>query len=282
MGSSFTGIRSKLNIPVGLITYAHNTGIRKPFSCYLSLQFLFAGKIHEDHLFEASLRFDLGIRDSRTFRKYISKLVQHQFLVYNPKSGYYFIRGFERLRTIHGIKDRTSVLLYRHQLSDIQAFIDTALIGQVIQNQEYYWVKGKERFRRAALTMKDNANTLVVVDPTTRPPYFGLSNVRIADKLNCSLSQACKRKHKAETAGLLQTTAHYKHYHTLPKADYQIRSHVYKSYPTLINRLRFRKVKNPNTGLNEVELVQQLHDEIKPLITFSKRKRIPLIEVNKD
>lgn len=91
-------------------------------------------------------------------------------MVYNPASGYYFIRGFERLRELKQIKNRASVILNRKDLKTIQAFIDAALTGRLIRNQEYFWVKGKVRFRRAAFTIKDNANTLVKVDPDQLNP----------------------------------------------------------------------------------------------------------------
>ncbi len=277
MNSSLQDSKSKLNIPLSVIKYVSEAGIRKAFASYLHLKFLFSGKVHSRDLFQSSTLRVMGIKDSRTFNKYISQLLDHQFLVYNQKSGYYFIRGFERLRIIHGLKDKTSVIFYYNFITSIQSFIDTALIGQLIRNQEYYWVKGRRKFRRAAYTMKDNANTLVKVDQSTKPPYFGLSNSTIAKNLNCSLSQACKKKHKAEALGMLKTKGHFKLYTTLPKADYRVRSQIYTSHPKLINRLRFSTNKNPDTGLGEIQLLQQLHDEITPLITFSKRKGIGLL-----
>lgn len=276
MISSFPFKNSKLNIPLSIVNYINNAGIRRPFACYIGLKFQFSGKVHKTTLFDKSTRWTMGIKDKRSFNAYIDKLVKHQFLVFNPKSGYYFFRSFDRLRTIIKAKDRASIILYCEDFSKINSLIDTALIGQVIRNQEYFWVKGKKNFRRAAFTMKDNANTLVKVDETKKPPYFGLSNFTIAKYLNCSLSQACKRKHKAEQLGLLLTKKHFKLYTTLSKADYNIREQIYRTSPTLGNRLRFTVWSDPITGKKGVSLVQQLHDEITPLTQFSKRKRILL------
>jgi len=89
--------------------------------------------------------------------------------------------------------------------------------------------------------------------------------------LNCSLSQACKNKRKAEKAGLLTTKKHFRLIQVLPAKDMFIRNHYYHLHPGLSNRLRFRSTTNTSTGEKRIELLQQLHDEIQPQITFSKR-----------
>jgi len=216
----------------------------------------------------------LGIKDRRTLNVYLLELLKHGLLVYNPKSGYYFISSFERFRRAQQLKDRTSVILFFDKFSTIQSFIDTAVIGQLIRNQEYFWLNGKIKFRRPAIRKSDIANTAIQVDRSKKPAYFGLSNSTIAKNLNCSLSEACKKKHRAEKAGLIETKEHFLRIHTLDKADRNIRYQIYNSNPKLMNRLRFRTFKDLVSGRKKIELVQQLHDEIKPLILFSLRRRV--------
>jgi len=124
-----------------MINYVARENIRKPFACFILLKFLFAGKFHESYLEQVMKK--LKIKDKRTFNKYFKILLAHRLLTYNPKSGYYFVRSFDKFREIHKIKDRTSVIFLYHHFGAIQSFIDAAIIGHLIKKQEYFWEKGK-------------------------------------------------------------------------------------------------------------------------------------------
>src|SRR3954468_17493670 len=118
--SSFKFQYHKLNVPLELIKYAVHSGLRKPFALFLYFKMTNSGKMRltKDTLQRAQEH--LGIKDQRTLTKYLQQLIQHNFVVYNPKSGIYFIRSFERLRQIYNFKKRTSVILTSDLLPSIQ------------------------------------------------------------------------------------------------------------------------------------------------------------------
>ncbi len=213
--SSFKFQYHKLNIPLDLIKYSVHSGLRKPFALFLYFKMNNSGKMRltKDTLQRAQEH--LGIKDQRTITKYLNQLIQHKFIVYSTKSDIYFIHSFERLRQIYGLRKRTSVIFTRDLLPAIQSFFDAALIGQVIQNQWFFWEKGFKRFRRPATDKRDVANKVIKVNEIPRPDYYGASNYKISKTFNCSTSTACKRKHKAEVAGLLKTKEHFRLIHTI-------------------------------------------------------------------
>lgn len=81
-------------LPVDLCHVAVVKKMTKPLQVYLYLKIVTSGKCHEASGVFSELKSELNIRDQRTLKKHLLTLQQHNWIGYNAKSGYYFIRGF--------------------------------------------------------------------------------------------------------------------------------------------------------------------------------------------
>jgi hypothetical protein len=262
----------KLNVPIELIRYSVTSGARKPLALLLAIKFHSGGKLRASDDAWSAIKAPVGIKDVRTLRKHLTQLQALKWLGYNPKSDYYFVRSFDRIRLDMGLKKRTSVIMDSSELPRVQSWCDGVLINCVIRDQMYHWEVGPRKFKRFVLSKKDGTSPIQRVDPGTQPAYYGLSSFKISKHLNCSQSQACKRKRLASQNGYLTLKKHFKVLHTLSEPDMFVREQFVASHPELTGRLRFRVVYQNGTSI--IQLVQQLHDEIIPQTLFSKRKKI--------
>lgn len=262
---------NKRSIPIELIQYCTGEELRKPLALLLAMNMHSSGKIKRFTEL-SNIAITIGMKDKRTLKKHLNALLDYNWVGYNPISEIYFVRSFDKIRVLMGFKKRTSVTLYSSDLSNVQNWCDAVIVNSSVRDQKFYWEIARRRFKRPVLTKEDSANPVQRVDPMTKPPYYGLSNYTIGKHLNCSISQACKRKRKAAKLGYLICKPHLKVIAKFPKADYRIREKFIELYPSFRGKLRFRTI--VNEGNSVIQLVQQLHDEVIPNTVFTRRKRI--------
>jgi hypothetical protein len=107
---------------------------------------------------------------------------------------------------------------------------------------------------------------------STPPAHYGMPLKSIAKSLGCSPTTACELKHLAVKAGFLEVNHKFDPLCVLAKADYTIRQRLYKAYPELKGKIRFKTVRlsnstreNPKFGIH---VLIQSYDEIIPRIKF--------------
>lgn len=259
-------------IPIELIKFVMRHKLGKVFQLFIYLKCYSSGKVHRDSFQFQSISTVLGIRDKRTINTYINTLLQLNWIGYNPASGYYFIRGFDFIRKTLQIKSRKAAIFdYREVDLLAEGFLSGALICEQIKAQQYYWEVSQRRQAKSATKKLGVANQGFPAPDTPRPPFYGLSNQRIAGLLFCKMTRACELKQQAEGAGYLQTKKQFKEIAVLQKPDFRIRGIIRANHPELGKRVRFRcrRVKRQTV----IQVVQQLHDEIVPCIEFKNVKR---------
>jgi hypothetical protein len=260
-----------INIPVGIIDFVHKNKMAKPFQLFLYLKCHSSGKVHENSSLFHSVSDALDIKDARTIRVYIAKLCSFNWIGYNPKSGYYFIRGFDAIRKKHNIKSRKAAIFDYTQIMHLAtAFLPGAAICSNIKAQQFFWeVSPRRQVKFATKNLGVAKQNFPASD--TAPKYYGLSNKGIAALLHCEQTRACELKQQAEQAGYLKSKVKFEEMMLLSKPDYHIRGNIKAGHPELGNRIRF-KTKTVK-GEKMVVVMQQMHNEIIPHIQFKNIKR---------
>jgi hypothetical protein len=264
-----------INIPVGIIDFVLQNKMSKPFQLFTYLKCHSSGKVHEDSSLFQTMPGALEIKDQRTIRDYVAKLYSLNWMGYNPKSGYYFIRGFNVIRKKHNIRSRKAAIFDYEDINYLAtAFLPGAVICSNLKAQQYVWEVSKRRLAKSATENVGVANQGFPASDTP-PPYYGLSNKGIAASLYCKQTRACELKQQAEQAGYLKSENRFKDIAVLYKPDYKIREIIKAHHPELGKRVRF-KVESEK-GLTVIKVVQQLHNEIIPYIRFKNVRRFSKI-----
>lgn len=261
-----------LIVPFQISEFVYQNRLTKPFSIFLYLK-LFAGdKVSaSDEVFD-KLRTALNMADckNRTFRKHLQKLLDLNWIGFNPKSGIYHIRSFDHIRAVNDFKSRRGTKVFLKDILQMQIYLVGVLICNKINDQIYHWEKIKRRPRTAAVN-RDAANQSKAFVHPTQPKYFGLSNLKLAALLGCSYTRACVLKMEAAAAGYLNSSHRYLDIVILTEADYNLRPSLSTYNPAFAKRLKFWP-QITKDGKRIVKVVQQLHDQIVPLIEY---KRLP-------
>lgn len=263
---------------MGNIRHAYHQNMVKPFGLFVFLKLHSSGKLHQDSPVFEQAKKELRIKDRRTFEKYIQRLLQEGWIGYNKASGYYFIKSFSRTPIYEGFVSKTAVILLPAYLKNIQAFLVGAIVGERIKHQQFVELAQRRR-RKLAIENPHIANTadaLLCSYLRRNPdagllPYHMLSNKRIAEILGCKQTRACVLKRQAASYGFLRLTKKYRHIAFLDKADFELGRARYQHMPNG-HKLLFRTVEV--NGIKKVELVEQLPDEITPLLKYQSVKTL--------
>jgi len=185
-------------IPIELIKFVMSRKLGKAFQLFIFLKCYSSGKVHRDSFLFQSISAALGIKDKRTINTYINALLQLNWIGYNPASGYYFIRSFDFIRKVQQFKSRKAAIFdYREIGLLADGFLPGALICEQIKAQQYYWEVSRRRQAKSATKKLGVANQDFPAPDTTQPPFYGLSNQRIAGLLFCKMTRACEFKQQA-------------------------------------------------------------------------------------
>jgi hypothetical protein len=258
-----------LLIPVEVTEFIYENGLIKPFSIFLYLKLFAGNKVSATDEVFAKLRQDLKMSDpkGRTFNKHFQQLLELNWIGYNAESGIYHIRSFAYIRAINGFKKRRATKLFLKDILQLQVYLVGVLLCTQVYAQKYYWEIAKGR-SGTATNKRDVAKQSRASRRSSKPPYYGICNKRIAKLLCCKYTRACNLKKAAAKAGYITLRKHYADLKELDKADYNMRPIIAERRPELAKRMRFwRQIKNGN---KMVKVVQQLHDEIIPNIEFKK------------
>jgi hypothetical protein len=265
-------------IPIDIVRFVVQHKMAKAFELFIFLKCHSSGKVHKDSSLFQSISGALGIRDPRTIKSYLGVLLHLNWIGFNAASGYYFIRGFNYIRKAHQFKSRKAAIFDYRQIDVLAGcFLPGALICEQIKAQQYYWEVSPKRRAKFATKILGVANQNFPASTTSeRPPFYGLSNKRIAELLFCKMTRACELKQQAEDGGYLKTKKRFKEITRLSKPDFTIRKAILQNHPELGKRVRFRA---RNIGRHTViEVLQQMHDEIVPLVEFKNIKRFNRIQ----
>ena len=241
-------IHTKINfdffVPVQLCSYILAQRLTPQFRLYCFLKGICSGKLKIGKLDIKSIAANLNV-DPKTVKVHLRNLIKLNWVGLNPKSKYFFIRGFDAVMRLLQFKARTGAEFRKEYLDNFKSFLAGAVIG---------YLTNTIRKRQAAERQKSRSNHAVC-------PSVGyqISNRFIAKKLNVSLGFAHKMKKLAANAGFIKLSKHFIDT-GVPATE---KRYYRRAFPEHSGRLRQK----------EGRLVLVDSDKVFSAIRFKKRKK---------
>lgn len=256
------------------------------FRLFVFLKMHSSGKLHEGSpVFELAKR-ELGIKDSRTMKKYLSQLRKADWVGFNQASGYYFIRSFSQTPIDPQYVDRTAVLFLPENLKYFHFFLVGAILGHRVKRQKFFFEVARKRRLRPATEKHEVARQAKAFSGSSnegyfgakKPPYYGLSNKRIAEILGCKQTRACVLKRQAAKHGFLNVRHHFKEIGSMAKADVRLGN---ARYDCIADGHKLRFITLKVNGITTTKLVEQLTDELIPVLKYRSIRRFAKVPKTK-
>jgi hypothetical protein len=267
---------TKLQVPVELSRHVYHNNLVSPFSIYLYLKLFSDGKLHENSPVFKQMRKDLRLLDNRTFKKHVARLLELDWMGFNPISGFYFVRSFDYLRFIYTFKKRRASTFSLKDAKQVRKFLVGVILCTNVMGQEFYWERKYMRGRRTATKKTDVASHSKVLSEV--PDYYGLSVKAIAKELGCSQTRASVLKNAAAKAGYIKVNKKFVLYTKLTRADFGLRCNINDMFPNLKGKLRV--IPKSVKGFMEYHIMVQCHDEIIPQMRFKTVNKFNNLKVS--
>jgi len=188
-----------INIPIEMCQRALMNKTVRELQIFIWLKMYCSGKLRITATVLRKIMVDLGIKSAKTIWVNIYGLLNKGWITLSRKSGYYFIKSFERIREMEGFSRRTSAEFYFKDIRNFKGFLVGALISQLIAVQKKKeWLLVTERIKGRSKTV------------TSRPRlYYPVANNSLAKILGVSKSTAYKWKQLAKDHGYIKIRRRY-------------------------------------------------------------------------
>ncbi|MFD3000109.1 hypothetical protein ACFS7Z_07040 [Pontibacter toksunensis] len=254
-------------IPINLLHHAQLNELIEELRLYIALKLYFSGKIRGKKSMFKPLKELHGAKSHHTFDKRLERLQQLNWIGYNSTSDYYFIRSYERVCSDLGIRSETCAEFETKHLKHFRIFVFAAIVGKKIKSMEYAKRKRKGEHRLVPKYWERTNPSL----PLPFPDYVGLPVSTLVEMTGKARSWCSELKNLAEKVGLLKTKEKLITVDIVPKNPY-IREGLKELYPNCYGRFR-TKIISRGKYAGMVRILEQLPDEITPLIRYRKRRR---------
>jgi len=189
-------VHRSLLLPTDLCQFVLMNKLTKPFQLFVLLKACCSGKFKITEKDIEDIRVILGLKSTRTIANNLKILQKRNWIGYNKKSGYYFIRSFAAVKSIEKLKFKTAAEFTVKHIRDLKGFLVSAVIGIVIR----FKIWQVREFGRINGRPKHTSNL--------RFQYYKMANTYLSKILKVSISTAYEYKQLAKDAGfiLLQPT----------------------------------------------------------------------------
>jgi DNA-binding transcriptional regulator YhcF (GntR family) len=209
-------------IPLSLVDLVFRERLFREFQLFITLKARSNGHLKITPEVVHSLATDLGI-SAKTVKRSLEKLRRRNWIGYNPKSGYSFIRSFETIRTaiLKQSKDkrkasRLAVWLDIDKIKECRGFIQSAMISVLIRAQR---IKAKKEAQAAAGgTIKEGT-----FQPARLPSFFPISCQSLSIIYGISTKAAWIAKNNAAAGNFIEIK-HVKERLAVDKLQYYLRA----------------------------------------------------------
>ncbi|QEC44397.1 hypothetical protein [Pseudobacter ginsenosidimutans] len=259
--------RATLCVPVQLIKYAHANKLQKALGLYLLLKASCDGHAEFNHDWKAFLMNTLDIKTTRSFNKYMSMLINENWVGLDKKSNTVYIRSFKWLRMKYG--------LYEPSIVEFDVVEDARHIVDFISSTILcFEIKRREHARRAVIIKKAGRSALknesalqVLKAKKYITAYIGISLEKLGQLWNVSKSQADRIKNRLIRLNYIRRKKHYEVIQTLNSPDFSLFRHL----PA--NR-RYDVKKRKSKGATVYLFRERTFDEIISCMRFSSQKAV--------
>lgn len=169
-------------IPVEICFYAARNRFIRPFQLFIFLKSICHGKLELNNKEFQMIATALELKSGKTIKYNIEKLKRMNWVGYSPKSGFYFIRGFDKLRVQNNFPSPVAAKFHIDEILNFKAFISGVIIGYLVKYQEKKERKSERKKGRSNRLNRSSFN------------YYPVSVNALAKILNISKSTASDLK----------------------------------------------------------------------------------------
>ncbi|MFZ0489972.1 MAG: hypothetical protein WAM00_07005 [Salegentibacter sp.] len=243
-----------VKVPIQLFVYAQQEGYAKKLQFFLALKLLYTcGKTRLDEGELLFLELTEEIRCRETTLNYIKFLEEKGWLHYNPRTGYYILKSFDRIRRENNWKSRLSFRVDFDSYRNIKAITGAILYGYLHMN---FWRKVR---RKKSVQIKGSTYHFLSPHFNSKEAPAPLSVLGICNIFKISTATASRLKACAEKHKLLRVQKNYGEV-TLNKRAMKL-------------CLKYNDKRN-NVVFHQGNYRFQLIDTILPLFLFEKRQKL--------
>lgn len=201
-------MRKTINIPTELCQWALQNRRVPLLKIYLYLQFNYSGKVRLGKGEFKDICQALGYKSAKQPTKHFMTLLELNWIGFNPKSGYHFIRGIDTIRSIEGFKRQTAIKMEHKDIFHLREFC----FSVVLEN-----LNNKQKQRKRSQTVianrgSKNSNKITNQTGTSSTLFKPISNDVISTLLGFTKSYSSTVKKKCVELGYIQVRHNFIEY----------------------------------------------------------------------
>lgn len=232
-------------IPLSLVELIFRERLYREFQIWMELKHRSNGHLKITPDVVRSLAIELNV-SPKTVSRTVEKLKQRNWIGYNPKSGFSFIRGFKAVQIIEDLPGRLGVWFDVDQKKESRGFIGGSVISKLVREQ-----RKKVWQERKGVHSKGGA-----FQPVPLPAFYPISCASLEQIYNVSTKVAWNAKNNASNGKFI----HLKHVNKQIPIDH-LKSYL-EGFPENKGRV-FKKGGN---------WFLRLPDMVKMNVSFGKRE----------
>lgn len=241
-----------INIPIELCAYALSAKIVRLLQVLVYLKLKCSGKIIINRQFLKIIATELGIKSIKTIETSIADLQKRQWISKSNRSGYYFVKGFERIRKLHNFRRRNGAEFSINDIKKFKAFLISAVISNLINAQK--------RRLRAVERPKGGSKTSAFKQSL----FYPVANGALAKILGISISTAYEWKKMAKKQGYIKIRANSR------KMDYLD--------PETLNQFKkYGDISVKGIRTKKGHVFEQLPDNVYSKVSLRRRRKLEVI-----
>lgn len=240
------------SIPIEFCWYVITKKVSREAQLYLYLKSICDGKIKIDRSLLIEIAQNLELKAFQTLRSALKRLIDKNWIGYNPKSKNYFIRSFAEVGRLHGFKRKLVAKFEIEDLIELKAFLIGAIVGDLIRNQK----------RKLKMAERLKGRSFQPFEATAS--FYPMANEALAKILGVSLHTAYSYKRLADKGGFINVKKNAREL----KVPLNEIFHFKKAFPEYAAKLRVARLYKDEyiTYLQEV-------DSVKSNVTFAFGKK---------
>lgn len=198
--------KADLHVPTSLVQNVVITHFINEFRLYLLMKSMCSGKMKLPEETVKTIMSVMKVKTRSTITARLSSLIHRNWIGFNPKTGIYFIRGFNAVCRVEGINTKHAVVYSAEDCKDFVGFVGAVLFLN-------FYKSVKRGLRNGTVTIKGVTKQFHKATPLYLPVSIG----GISKSLRISSTYVHKLKQRATKAGLLMVEQSYTKLRGIPQ-----------------------------------------------------------------
>lgn len=179
-------------VPISLVELVFKERLYREFQVWMKLKDKSDGKIKITKEVIKSIADDLKVSE-KTVQRAFKKLAARNWIGYNSKTDFSYIRGFKTIQIIEDLEGRLGVWMRISKIDEVRGFISGAVISKLVRHQ-----------KRKAWQERMGAETKgAAIQPVRLPAYYPISCSSLNQIYDVSIKAAWIAKTKANEGGFI-------------------------------------------------------------------------------